>query len=71
MVTGMFDGGVFARPEAHPYIIDNAAGAEPTLPSKAEIISATAWRLEEDGLLHGLWWDSPLGAKMTAHEVYK
>jgi hypothetical protein len=57
--------GVFARPEAHPYKVEDKAG-DKTGVKNSEIITATWWVLESDGGYEGKWWDDAPGTSKHA-----
>lgn len=58
---------LFAKPEGIEYVVKDDAGI--TGVPNAEIITATAWCVQPDGSLVGLWYDSPLHTSLRAQKI--
>ncbi len=67
------EGGFFARPDGTPEIIEDTDGVTGT--PRARLLTATWWTRqpvapgETDCIYTGLWYDSPLGTRLTCHKL--
>lgn len=62
VITEVRETCVFARPMPH----NNREISDLPGVGRAVVITPTAWVVRQDGSLEGLWWDSPLGERLSA-----